>query len=89
MYLYETHLHTAPISACAKAEIRETLEYYKSLGYAGVFLTNHFLDGNIEHSVRGLPKSIVGLIILYALQVATTTLPRKKHFSVVWHVKHP
>lgn len=55
MYLYETHLHTAPLSACAKAEIPETLEYYKSLGYAGVFLTNHFLDGNIEHSVRELP----------------------------------
>ena len=47
MYRYETHLHTSPVSRCAKAEVRETLEFYKSIGYAGVFITNHFIDGNI------------------------------------------
>lgn len=47
MYRYETHLHTAPVSACAKATVRENLEFYKELGYDGVFITNHFLDGNI------------------------------------------
>lgn len=55
MYLYETHLHTAPLSACAKVGVRETLEFYKSAGYAGVFLTDHFLDGNIDRSLRELP----------------------------------
>lgn len=54
MYLYETHLHTSPMSACAKATVRENLEYYKSAGYAGVFLTDHFIDGNINHSLRNL-----------------------------------
>ena len=48
MYLYETHLHTSPVSRCARASVRETVEFYKSLGYAGVFITNHFLDGNIN-----------------------------------------
>ena len=48
MYRYETHLHTAPVSRCASAGVRETLEYYKELGYEGVFITNHFLDGNIN-----------------------------------------
>ena len=48
MYRYETHLHTAPVSKCAKATVQESLEYYKSIGYAGVFITNHFLDGNIS-----------------------------------------
>ena len=48
MYRYETHLHTFPVSRCAKATVRETLEYYKTLGYDGVFITNHFLDGNIN-----------------------------------------
>ena len=48
MYKYETHLHTAPVSKCASADVRETLEYYKSIGYDGVFITNHFLDGNIN-----------------------------------------
>ena len=54
MYLYETHVHTSPLSACARAGVRETLEFYKSAGYAGVFLTDHFIDGNINHSLRGL-----------------------------------
>ena len=48
MYKYETHLHTSPVSRCAKASVRESLEFYKSLGYDGVFITNHFLDGNIN-----------------------------------------
>ena len=48
MYLYETHLHTSPVSKCARATVRETVEYYKSAGYAGIFITNHFLDGNID-----------------------------------------
>ena len=47
-FLYETHLHTSPVSKCAKASVRETLEFYKSIGYAGVFITNHFIDGNIN-----------------------------------------
>ena len=48
MYRYETHLHTAPVSACAKASVRESLAFYAGLGYDGVFITNHFLDGNIR-----------------------------------------
>ena len=48
MYRYETHMHTYPVSKCARQSVRETLEFYHSLGYDGVFLTNHFLDGNIN-----------------------------------------
>lgn len=48
MYLYETHLHTAPVSRCARGGVRESVEYYKSLGYAGLFITDHFIDGNIN-----------------------------------------
>lgn len=48
MYLYETHLHTYPVSRCARAGVRDTVEYYKSIGYDGIFLTNHFLGGNIN-----------------------------------------
>ena len=55
MYLYETHMHTAPISACARAGVRETLEFYKSRGYTGVFMSDHFLDGNIDFTIRDLP----------------------------------
>lgn len=47
MYKYETHLHTSPVSKCASAGVEETLNFYKEQGYDGVFITNHFLDGNI------------------------------------------
>lgn len=47
-YLYETHLHTSPVSKCARTTVRESLEIYKALGYAGVFITNHFIDGNLN-----------------------------------------
>ena len=47
MYRYETHLHTSPVSACARATVRENLAFYAALGYEGVFITNHFLDGNV------------------------------------------
>ena len=48
MYKYETHLHTYPVSKCASSSVEEQLRFYKSLGYEGVFITNHFLDGNLN-----------------------------------------
>ena len=52
MYRYETHLHTFPVSQCAKVDAVNSLEIYKEMGYDGVFITNHFLDGNINRDVR-------------------------------------
>ena len=46
MYLYETHLHTSPVSRCARCSVTENLEFYRKKGYTGVFITNHFIDGN-------------------------------------------
>lgn len=48
MYRYETHLHTFPVSKCGRASVKECLEFYKEIDYDGVFITNHFLDGNIN-----------------------------------------
>jgi hypothetical protein len=52
MYRYETHLHTFPVSQCSKSDAVESLKIYKEMGYDGVFITNHFLDGNINFDVR-------------------------------------
>ena len=46
MYRYETHLHTSPVSKCAKADVAQSLAFYKEMGYDGVFITNHFIDDN-------------------------------------------
>ena len=47
-YKYDTHVHTSPVSRCARATVRETVEFYKNKGFEGIFITNHFLDGNIN-----------------------------------------
>lgn len=46
MYRYETHLHTNLISACSNFTPEEIVEKYTALGYAGIFVTDHFLNGN-------------------------------------------
>lgn len=51
-YRYETHCHTAPVSKCGKASVEDTVAFYKDMGYDGLFITNHFLDGNINPEVR-------------------------------------
>ena len=47
-YRYETHCHTSPVSKCGKASVEETVCFYKNYGYDGIFINNHFLDGNID-----------------------------------------
>lgn len=47
MFRYETHLHSSPVSKCGSYSVRDNLEFYKEIGYDGVFLTNHFIDANI------------------------------------------
>ena len=55
MYIYETHMHTSPVSACARVSVKDALKHYKSAGYTGAFMTDHFIDGNINLEVRNLP----------------------------------
>ena len=52
-YLYETHLHTAGISACAVSRGAEYIKGYKDMGYSGIIVTDHFYNGN-----SGLPKDL-------------------------------
>lgn len=46
MYKYETHLHTYEASLCATSKAAEYPKYYKDLGYSGIFVTDHFFNGN-------------------------------------------
>jgi len=55
MYKYETHCHTSPVSRCGRASAADTVGFYSRFGYDGIFITNHFLDGNINHEARVLP----------------------------------
>jgi len=46
LYLYETHLHTAEASACAKLTGAQQARLYKEFGYSGIIVTDHFFNGN-------------------------------------------
>lgn len=45
-YIYDTHLHVSEGSACAKSSAVEMVHAYKTLGYTGIFITDHFFNGN-------------------------------------------
>lgn len=55
-YRYETHTHTAEVSLCATLSAEDLVRFYKRKGFHGVFVTNHFLNGNTcvprEHGWR-------------------------------------
>ncbi|MCL2388636.1 MAG: PHP domain-containing protein [Defluviitaleaceae bacterium] len=53
MYLYETHMHTHPVSACATASPEEQVRYYKEKDFAGIIMTDHFFNGN-----SGCPRKL-------------------------------
>ena len=46
MYLYETHCHTKKTSKCASSSAEDIVNLYLANGYDGVFITDHFLNGN-------------------------------------------
>lgn len=46
MYKYETHLHTMEGSACSSAPAEDMARIHKDNGYDGIFVTNHFFNGN-------------------------------------------
>ena len=45
-YLYETHLHTVGVSACAVSRGSDYIKGYRDRGYSGIIVTDHFYNGN-------------------------------------------
>lgn len=45
-YKYETHMHTSEGSACGAYTASEMVRAYKEAGYTGIFVTDHFFNGN-------------------------------------------
>lgn len=46
LYRYETHMHTSEGSACAISTGAEMARAHKDAGYTGIFITDHFFNGN-------------------------------------------
>lgn len=45
-FRYETHMHTAEVSACASAKAVDYIRFYQERGYSGIIITDHFFRGN-------------------------------------------
>jgi len=45
-FRYETHCHTSEVSRCGKLSAAEIVRLYKKLDYTGIFVTDHFMNGN-------------------------------------------
>lgn len=46
LYRYETHAHTSEISKCAHISAVDLVRFYKSIGFTGLCVTDHFITGN-------------------------------------------
>lgn len=46
MFLYELHTHTAEGSKCASSSAEDLVKFYHELGFDGICITDHFLNGN-------------------------------------------
>ncbi|MDR2571400.1 MAG: PHP domain-containing protein [Oscillospiraceae bacterium] len=44
-YIYETHMHTSEVSRCAISSAAQQVVAYKKRGYAGIIVTDHFING--------------------------------------------
>ncbi len=52
-FKYETHVHCSPASACGRFPPEDVVACYATAGYAGLFLTDHFFNGNC-----GIPRDL-------------------------------
>ena len=45
-YRWELHLHTLESSRCARSRAADMVEAYHALGFEGIVVTDHFVNGN-------------------------------------------
>ena len=45
-FKYETHAHTSEVSKCSSITAVELVRFYHTVGYSGLCITDHFLNGN-------------------------------------------
>ena len=47
-YRLELHAHTYPVSRCSEVSPTELVDIYRSLGFNGLVVTNHFYSGTLD-----------------------------------------
>jgi len=54
-FWYETHMHTMESSGCGRNTGAEQARHYKKLGYQGIIVTDHFINGYTAYPKNGIP----------------------------------
>ncbi len=54
-FIYETHLHTSVGSKCGRQTPEEQVRRFHRYGYTGIFVTDHFFNGNTAVPYQSLP----------------------------------
>ena len=54
-FLYDTHIHTCVGSKCGRNTPEEQVRRYHGYGYTGIFITEHFFNGNTSILYKELP----------------------------------
>lgn len=49
MYKIETHIHTKPVSGCARYQPEEMIRFYKEADYSTVFISDHFSEYHYDN----------------------------------------
>ena len=63
MYYYEMHCHTWETSKCGKTGGANQAEFYHKLGFDGIIVTDHFLNGNCLVPKTGPWKDRIDLFL--------------------------
>ena len=85
MYKYETHLHTSPVSRCARATVEETLNFYISQGYDGIFITNHYPTRGFSCDADASYEDVINR--LFSDYEAAVSLTEKANIKVFFGVE--
>lgn len=65
MKKFDLHVHSAPISCCARLSPEELAVKYHKCGYDGIMLTNHYSQAYIEHTPATLQEWKEGYLKAY------------------------
>lgn len=71
MYIYETHMHTSEASDCAECTAVQMADKYKSEGYTGIIITDHFSTETAPYPMICRGKSV------WSFTARATSTPRQ------------
>jgi len=87
-YLYETHLHTAEVSGCARAKAAEGVRLYAEAGYDGIVVTDHFIPEVMYREGVSWEQALHDFLSGYrAAKEAGERLPAGKRLTVLWGIE--